>query len=78
MKNSNLLIIVFMLLWLSIQPMPMASSQQKPDTDSIMRSKTIDSIKRKDEQIIITKIQIWVRKEELKNLKKTLRELKRR
>jgi len=66
-----------MLFWLSIQPMPMAKSQQKPIMDSVKRTQMLDSIKRLDERIIITKIQIRVKKEELKNLKKTLRAIKR-
>ena len=77
MKNNTLLIVIIMLFWLSVQPMPMAKSQQRPITDSIKRIQMVDSIKRLDERIIITKIQIRVKKEELKNLKKTLRKIKR-
>jgi len=77
MKNSTLFIVSIMLFWLSIQPMPMAKSQQKPIMDSVKRTQMLDSIKRLDERIIITKIQIRVKKEELKNLKKTLRAIKR-
>jgi hypothetical protein len=77
MKNNTLLIVSIMLFWLSVQPMPMAKSQQRPITDSIKRIQMVDSIKRLDERIIITKIQIRVKKEELKNLKKTLRKIKR-
>ena len=77
MKSNNL-VIMFIFIWLSIQPMPMATSQQKPDTDSIVRVQMIDSLRRKDEKIIITRIEIRVKKEELRNLKKTLREIKRK
>ena len=76
--KSNTLAIMLILCWLSIQPMPMASSQQKPDIDSIVRVQMIDSIKRLDERIIITRIEIRVKKEELKGLKKALREIKRK
>ena len=77
MKSNNM-VIMFIFIWLSIQPMPMATSQQKPDTDSIVRVQMIDSLRRKDEKIIITRIQIRVLKQELKNLKKALREIKRK